>query len=289
LVHVEAFPANVEAPRELAFRVAGPRRPALRVEIAEGRRLRVAGRTPALWARVDPGWYGATALLGDAPRVLPPFRAAEARAPRRGWLWELLERLVASPESPLYEGEHALVPWTVERNVDHWTGVCRATLASVFWIDAQTVPVVPLRPLPPTDDARVKLFRKLARDGRLPPVVLQRVSGLSATIVVDGHARLTAALEAGGPVPALCLMPAIVTAAPDPHENRPVFEQVYESMAAEGRDLVGANAALSDLYTRRPVARPTRAWPIAGGAAGWDAEVRARAAARGVDAADLLR
>ncbi|MGB8939405.1 MAG: hypothetical protein WCD21_04060 [Streptomyces sp.] len=44
--------------------------------------------------------------------------------------------------------------------------------------------------MPRADDPRVKAYRKQARDGTLPPVLLWWVSGLDCHLVLDGHAGL---------------------------------------------------------------------------------------------------
>ncbi|MFG2333996.1 hypothetical protein ACGFMM_30875 [Streptomyces sp. NPDC048604] len=54
--------------------------------------------------------------------------------------------------------------------------------------------VLPLRPMPGPRDSRVKAYRKQAREGTLPPVLLWWVSGLDCHLVLDGHARLAAAI-----------------------------------------------------------------------------------------------
>ncbi|MDX3235410.1 hypothetical protein PV392_06910 [Streptomyces sp. ME03-5709C] len=54
--------------------------------------------------------------------------------------------------------------------------------------------ILPLRPMPGADDSRVKAYRKQAREGTLPPVLLWWVSGLDCHLILDGHARLAAAI-----------------------------------------------------------------------------------------------
>ena len=48
--------------------------------------------------------------------------------------------------------------------------------------------------MPGPDDSRVKAYRKQAGDGTLPPVLLWWVSGLDCHLILDGHARLAAAV-----------------------------------------------------------------------------------------------
>ena len=53
--------------------------------------------------------------------------------------------------------------------------------------------VLPLRDPSPEDSGRIKSWRKHARDGTLPPVLLWWVGALDAHVVLDGHDRLSAA------------------------------------------------------------------------------------------------
>jgi len=57
--------------------------------------------------------------------------------------------------------------------------------------------VVPLRAFSDLGSARVKAFRKLTRDGTLPPILLWYVRGLEAPLLIDGHDRLSAAIAEG--------------------------------------------------------------------------------------------
>ncbi len=54
--------------------------------------------------------------------------------------------------------------------------------------------ILALRGRPPEHDSRVKAFRKQVRDGTLPPLLVYFVSVLDAFLLLDGHARLAAAL-----------------------------------------------------------------------------------------------
>jgi hypothetical protein len=53
--------------------------------------------------------------------------------------------------------------------------------------------VVPLRAASRPDAARVKSWRKHAREGTLPPILVAWVSALDVYVVLDGHDRLLAA------------------------------------------------------------------------------------------------
>lgn len=57
--------------------------------------------------------------------------------------------------------------------------------------------VLPLRDPSPEDSGRIKSWRKHARDGTLPPVLLWWVTALDSHVVLDGHDRLSAAAAEG--------------------------------------------------------------------------------------------
>ncbi|MFP1858990.1 hypothetical protein [Lonsdalea quercina] len=70
----------------------------------------------------------------------------------------------------------------------------------VFLIDRwwESTQLLPLSVVDPTS-SRVKWWRKKAREGALPPILLWFVSGLGAYVILDGHSRLQAARDEGVP------------------------------------------------------------------------------------------
>ncbi|NJK31849.1 MAG: hypothetical protein HC927_05205, partial [Deltaproteobacteria bacterium] len=54
-----------------------------------------------------------------------------------------------------------------------------------------------LRARPDEHEGRVKMWRKQARIGRLPPIVVWWISGLDCWVLIDGHRRLLAAVLEG--------------------------------------------------------------------------------------------
>lgn len=84
------------------------------------------------------------------------------------------------------------------------------------------------------DASRVRLWRKRAREGVLPPVLVSYVSGLTMFALLDGHDRLAAAVAEG-------LSPPVM-----------VLWQVRESARPVDADL---QAGIADLVHRRHEAR----------------------------------
>ncbi|GAA3396258.1 hypothetical protein [Streptomyces roseoviridis] len=178
---------------------AGPARlPDLRMEMTDGRRmlLRQAGR-PVLLARVDQDHGGVTVHRREGYRSpLPPLTAAEAR---RGpdWRHRFAGDLERVERGPLHAGRWLLA----ERRVFPpyvWRGdlVRDWPTAHLDWNDGWNG-VLPLRPLSAPGDPRVKAYRRQAREGVLPPVLLWWLSPFDGWAVLDGHDRAVAALAEG--------------------------------------------------------------------------------------------
>jgi hypothetical protein len=123
----------------------------------------------------------------------------------------------------------------------------------------------------------VKAYRKLAREGFLPPVLTWWVTGLQALVVVDGRARLAAAWAQGVPAPVLTLV-EVNPAHVDDGVQRWVSS--YEATTFGIRNLPGERADRAHAYLSRRLADAlesirtrgiTRAWPLPGGTAQWQA------------------
>ncbi|MEU6877330.1 hypothetical protein [Streptomyces sp. NPDC046712] len=252
--------------------------PPLRMEMTDGRRmlLRQDDR-PVLLARVDEDRGGVRVHRREGYRSpLPPIRADEAR---RGpdWAHRYAGWLEAAEESPLHEGR-----WVLTAREVFPPYVWRGDLLTAWpdghldWNDGWNG-VIPLRPPSAPDAPRVKAYRKQARDGSLAPVLLWWVTAFDGWLLLDGHDRAVAALAEGrdprtivlargededriaellGPVPGECeRLSARRFRGPDPERQRAAFAHGLSSFAA---------------HVPYDEAR-TRAWPIPGGAAEWDA------------------
>lgn len=279
---------------ELVLDVADRPHPGLRLRTAGRRLILEQGGIPLLFAVVDQGDQGVDFYRTAVPRpLLPPLRAAEARAyadrPDR-WLHRVARLLTADPDGPLHDGRWVLTT-VMERHgnrddagpADYWGErvVGGDPDGYVDWFFHSTGwELFPLRPLPAGDDARVKAYRAQARDGILPPVLLWWVSGLDCYVVLDGHARLAAAVAEGVEPSVLVLRRTT------PHDERARGEaeaaEAYEGELARHRALMarygtrvpdGAETAGAVLARRleelRTGDRPTWAWPLPGGEHEW--------------------
>ncbi|MGW6419647.1 hypothetical protein [Streptomyces sp. NPDC055055] len=279
----------------LSLDIDGRPRPGLGVFSAGPRLLVSQHSRPVLLAVVDEQLDGVDFRRGDGYRSpVPPLRADEARALAGGperWAHRFARHLVDSPDSPVHDGRWLLScdsPLLRGRHADdshaeHWGSmlVDGHPDGYIDWfLHSHAWEVLPLRPMPDSDDSRVKAYRKQAREGTLPPVLSWWVSGLDCHLILDGHARLAAAIAESVEPPLLQLHRTVprdewavgVDQAVDSYasdlarfaELRATHgPTVPDGAAAAGPELV---RALHDLNTAR---RPTWAWPLPGGEEQW--------------------
>jgi hypothetical protein len=275
----------------------------------------VSGGQPLLWVRIADYWDQCVLARGTphTPWRLPSLSAPEVRtvtdAPGtppwwEAWAWKLARVLVEAPASMLHTGRWCLRPVRprpADQSPRHavstmeWTfgqppapphslnAVLRflPAWAEHWWEDLpQHNPgvVLPLRAPSDAEDGRIKSWRKHAREGTLPPALLLYVDILSKWLVLDGHDRIHAALLEGREPPLLGLWPYIETPRPE--------SRVREEGALIGAELqlrAGATPEVIDRVNRQLLrsfnwperGTITRAWPLAGGAEAWRAEVLA--------------
>lgn len=129
---------------------------------------------------------------------LPPVSAAAMRA-GGNWPHRYARWLEDTKCGPLHHGrwrlsqQKAFPPavWSCDL-VRDWPDTTLEMLCGGGWHG-----VLPLRPLPVPDTARVKAYRKHARENTLAPVLLWWVSFLDGWLLLDGHGRAAAALAEG--------------------------------------------------------------------------------------------
>ncbi|WP_052422809.1 hypothetical protein [Nonomuraea candida] len=250
----------------------------MRIEVAGPSRFWVWQETrPLLLAQVARWKYGVHYLrLPGAVPVLPPITAVSARtAP--SWPHRYASWLAGAP-GPLHAGWWSLRPWRPPWPESVWRSeVADADpVGYLDWLEGWQG-VLPMRRLPAVDEGRVKAYRKLAQEGLLPPLLLWWISGLDGRLLLDGHARLAAAL-------AERLIPPMISLYLAPSPGR-IDEEITHAMRQDsviadqlehdrraGVDS-GARARrrhFADVYASVPSERErTRAWPLPGGVPVW--------------------
>ncbi|MDN3021148.1 hypothetical protein [Streptomyces sp. S.PB5] len=270
-------------------------RPDLCLFSAEGRLLLAQRSRTVLLGAVEEDHCGVEFWRTDGYRSpVAPVRAETARAlagrPDR-WAHRFAQALADSSHGPLHDGRWLLSPespllhWNHNRlpEGEYWGSMLVEGHPDGYidwFFHSGSWELLPLRPMPRADDGRVKAYRKQARDGTLPPVLLWWVSGLDCHLVLDGHARLAAAI-------AESVAPAVLhldRTAPSDEVTAGTEQAVraYETELARFAELRavhgagvpdGAAVAGPPLARRlrelRTAQRPSWAWPLPGGEAQW--------------------
>lgn len=291
----------------LSLTVDPPARARLRVEAATPGLLRISSAgAPLLWARQLPRWGGVRLVApAEVPRdalPLPPLtmervRSAPGAPGSAAWLEHWGRRFVAmlaeSSRSPLHDG-----PWELSfggrrrgaRDLLEFPARERPSQAFVDWGLSGSGDTLALRAPSRPDAARVKAWRKVARDGALPPLLLLFVSGLDLFLLLDGHDRALAARLEGVEAPRLALSP-VREVTYDADEGmragvtRNAARALAEGAADDRRALDRLNERLVRAYSAPSfLTSKTRAAPIEGGRARWVAEVERQLDALGTSA-----
>ncbi|MFI8915748.1 hypothetical protein ACIGW4_29555 [Streptomyces sp. NPDC053513] len=279
----------------LSLDVRDRHRPGLCVFSAGPRLLLSQQARPVLLALVDEHLDGVDFWRTDEYRsCVPPLRADTARAlagsPER-WAHRFAQYLADSPDGPLHEGRWLLTcesPLRLRRHADtphaeYWGSmlVDGHPDGYIDWFfHSHAWEILPLRPMPGADDSRVKAYRKQAREGTLPPVLVWRVSGLDCHLILDGHARLAAAIAESVEPPLLQLhrtvprddLAARIDEAVGSYEDELArfaeLRAVHGPTVPDGAATAGPRLArlVHDLNTGE---RPTWAWPLPGGEDRW--------------------
>lgn len=291
----------------LALDVQDRHQPELGVFCAGPRLLVSQLSRPVLLAAVEEPLQGVDFRRTDEYRsFVPPLRADVGRAlsgsPQR-WAHRFAQYLIDSPGSPLHDGrwllscESPLLRWrhAATSHAEYWGSMLVEGHPDGYidwFLHSSSWEVLPLRPMPGQGDSRVKAYRKQAREGTLPPVLLWWVSGLDCHLILDGHARLAAAIAESVEPPLLQLHR---TAARDDLAAR-IDDAVgfYESELArfaglravhgptvpDGAATAGPQLVrlLQDLNTAE---QSTWAWPLPGGEDQWRRIVREVTAGKG--------
>ncbi|MDT9691437.1 hypothetical protein Q5762_24450 [Streptomyces sp. P9(2023)] len=281
--------------------VERPVKPGLRMECADGRRLLLLqDGAPVLFARQRATHHGLHyARTGRYVSPLAPLRAEQARAfaeftepaseqwTERWAAYAAAALRTAATNGPLHEGDWNITPglsgWFADVNwpklLSHDPDRGHLTWFGYGDPDEDARDLLPLRALSHPEAPRVKAYRRQHREGILPPVLAWWISGLNSPVVLDGHDRLTATLAEGDRPRLLVLSRAVDADWIALCAERPVLEYEKKMAAMTGGPMatVYASAEARRLAeTLRNIATApdiTRAWPLPGGVAAWEAAV----------------
>lgn len=304
LARTSNFPVSASAgPWEaLVLDVEQPGYPALKVEVA-GRGLLVLrqnGRV-ALMAQVDGDHFGVEyAETSHFRSPIPPIRAAYAASlgtedpngvRQARWAHHFAAALTSSTGGPLHTGR-----WVISGDATHLRPAIRASTLAERWevvllpgnqgyidwfVDNGSWQILPLRPLADPDTGRVKAYRKQAVEGILAPVLLWWISGLDCYVLLDGHDRLVSALSENIEPPLFCL--SSVSTQQAARDTDTALSRYARTAGALERQVTAGTPGAADalaavnrrlaksLKTIETAYGVTRAWPLRGGTAGWNA------------------
>jgi hypothetical protein len=282
----------------LVLDVAGHSRPEFAVHVTTHGRLvlRQAGQA-VLLAKVHNDHAGVEYLITGAYRSpILPMRAAHATAIADAdsqhrtarWAHHFATALQAAQHSPLYDGRWLLNPNPTRLENTPWADSAARRWAELLladnpgeidWFSRQGGwQVLPLRPLSDPTNSRINVYRKQAKAGTLPPVLLWWISSLDCYVILDGHDRILAAITEEQEPPFMALA-SVNQQRVDAHSqaviDRYLAEQqripptATDALAASNGRLARTLHEIHTDYDR------TRAWTLPGGGAAWDALAQA--------------
>lgn len=279
-------------------------KPALQVQVADPRLIRLEASGEALlWARVASDYADYEYLISSSAwaigvAILPPLRfssvhtIAELPEPERlrAWGHHFAEQLVETGAGPLPRGEHVLLEVPVALGepspglADRSIGPCAYCLGQVpeqpqaavtDWNWHHNLPPLSLRQPSAANPGRVDAWRKFARAGSVPPLLLWWVSGLDRYVILDGLHRLLACLEEGTVPPALALTALSERRRALPEARQRALQRGLEQALDSGAiGVPAANRLLIEAFDDGPhPAWVTTAYAVPGRGATWRREV----------------
>jgi hypothetical protein len=300
----------------LLFNVRDTPAPRFEISICQPRCLRIAlAGKPILWSKIEADYYGyellrrasSTSLAIIAPipfSLVRRHNITDSNCSDQRWARSFLSMLQRSYASPLSNGQWRLAPYQDGKILRAIPSamlekiVLQKSQGYVQWDFGDSLYPITLRTMSDANSSRVKAWRKHARAGTLPPVLLYWISGLATRVVLDGHDRLQAAYLENVAAPALSL-DCVQMLETQLHVKQAVFEQVEAALEraqktpiAQARakrllTVTAANDLLLAAFTPQVLLRPSAAKLFEGGVEQWQAEVQDELAQQAMDAGVL--
>ncbi|MFZ6873592.1 hypothetical protein ACO0LF_16160 [Undibacterium sp. Di27W] len=229
---------------------------ALRLRTAAGKRMRLdAGDLPLLWAEMEDAYYGVNIYRNLPPHQnwLPSISSAEVQhiasasveQQKRLWLKHFAQALRNADISclsdglwsleycdgsqvchPHWRGKYRLRDWHLGGSEDD-VQLLHAPAVYLDWCLSGNGQVLNIFAPQHKDSGRVKWWRKLARTGQLPPILVWYIHSLNAYLILDGHDRMQACLLEGVR-PAFAVLTSFYEVAvhSDPRREQAILHQV---------------------------------------------------------------
>lgn len=278
--------------RGLLLNVSNAPKPALRLRTAAGKRMRLdAGDLPLLWAEIDEGYSGVSIYrnLPQHQEWLPAISSAEVQhiasaasgSQERLWLkhfakalrnvditclsdglWSLEYCDGSQVYHPHWRGKYRLRDWHLGSGEED-IQLLHAPVVYLDWCMSGNGQVLNVFAAQHRDSGRVKWWRKLARAGQLPPILVWYIHGLNAYLILDGHDRLQASLLEGVR-PGFAVLTSFyeVAVQGDPRREQSILHQVnlVAERLAQGIHInpdsfAGMQKLLAHAFDHRPMRR----------------------------------
>jgi hypothetical protein len=274
----------------LLLSVSNAPRPTLRLRTAFDRRMRLdAGDLSLLWAEILDGYHGVTIYrnLPQHQNWLPSISSTEVQRINeftpdqrlKLWFRYFVQVLRTADINCMSNGL-----WSLEYcdgtqiYHPHWCGSYRlrgwqrdgddmqllhAPTVYLDWNLNGNGQVLNLFAPQHKDSGRVKWWRKLVRNGQLPPILVWYIHGLNAYLVLDGHDRLQASLlEDVRPTFAVLSSFYEIAVQGDPRRENAILQQVNMVSERVAQGLHINPSVLNDMqqllakaFDRRPMRR----------------------------------
>lgn len=205
------------------------------------------------------------------------------------WSRWFAEALIESRRSPLYASRWRLdPPAAVQRRelpAAHSAASALVAAPCRFELGALRSECIggllTLRQRSASSCGRVSSWRKRARDGVCPPVLVLYVQALGKHVLLDGHDRLQACVLEGIEAPYIVLWPERLRPTryreADVRSIAEAADRILGEQESPSAGLVaGVNAWVMTAFTPWTSETRTRAFPLEGGHAAWEVEVRRR-------------
>ncbi len=248
---------------------------------------------PLLWGTIATSYYGAWLVRNHQPAQrdflpVPAIGSADvehhASLPPeqriKAWSRYFIQQLMDHQPDFLYPGYWVARPmlstatrWKRDEGVSGWYFSTQEEISShlpqwslysegildnvqpqpVQWLDWSLGPVIGLHSVDPLA-GRLKWWRKKAREGSLPPILLWYVGGLCSCVIIDGHYRLQAAM-AENVQPSFIVLSS--TKAQQVRRNGDAQQKVFSSLMVQSDknpnfDVKVLNQALINTFDDRP-------------------------------------
>lgn len=220
---IEEYPGNWNG---LLLNVETDNRPGFHLESGDNARIKLMNQNSVVfWATIESRYYGVWLLKSLNEKVqldlfpIPPISSETITKSEklikdrkyRFWCKFFADELLKSKSTFLYSGLWLFRPIRIQETscqneiqddaiferffISNYKNMLNQK--EIYWIDWWLIggkDLISTKPQPNLQMGRLKWWRKIAKEQKLPPILIWYLNCLDAFIIIDGHLRLTAAL-----------------------------------------------------------------------------------------------